>query len=185
ISEVSLTTAGIREVFVEFLLAVVHRDAALGQDVIEVQPAHAGKLCRLAQAQRVLRVKRHGQFQLEARFGLGGRDVQRLVDVVRKVERDAHGYFLHPFRRLVKPPAVEEQRRGWRMEDCSRSAATSSAASKSPLASPAMSMKVFGFNARILKQRRKDAEKILWRRNWCVLNRSYNDIRLVTLLHSL
>jgi hypothetical protein len=55
--------------------------------------------------------------------------VQRLVDVVRKVERDAHGYLLHPFRRLVKPPAA-----------------------------PAMSMKVFDFNSFILTQRRGDAE---------------------------
>ena len=144
-TEVSLTTAGIREVFVEFLLAVVHGDAVLGQDVIEVQTAQAGELRRLAQAQRVLGVKRHSQFQLEPRFRLGGRDVQRLVNAVRNVERDAHGYLLHPFRRLVKPPAAKENLRGWRMEDCSRSAETSSAASRSPLASPAMSMKVFGF----------------------------------------
>jgi hypothetical protein len=37
------------------------------------------------------------------------------MNVVRNVERDAHGYLLHPFRRLVKP-----------------------------LAEPAMSMTVFG-----------------------------------------
>jgi hypothetical protein len=49
--------------------------------------------------------------------------VQRLVDVVRNVERDAHGYLLHPFRRLVKPHAA-----------------------------PAMSMKVFGFKRGLLNR---------------------------------
>src|ERR1035437_4208039 len=132
-TEVSLTTAGISEVFVELLLAVVHGNAALGKNVVEVKPAHAREFRRLAQAQRILRVKRHGQFQLQARFRLGGRDVPRLVDIVRNVERDAHGYFLPPFHRLVKPPAA-----------------------------PAMSMKVFGFTSLFLTQRRKGAEEVVF-----------------------
>ena len=54
-----------------------------------------------------------------------------------------------------------------------------------------MGMKVFGFNGRILMQRRKDAEKILRQRNGCVLNQwlvrhePHSDLPLVTLLHSL
>src|ERR1035441_2472831 len=113
-------TAGISDVLGQFLFPVVHRNVARGEDVVEVHPPNAGQFRRLAFTQQLLRVKRHGQFQLEARFGLGGRDVQRLVDVVRNIERDAHGYLLHPFRRLVKPPA-----------------------------SPARSMKVFGFTGAI------------------------------------
>lgn len=106
----SLMTTGISDIFRQFLFSVVHGDTAFGKNVIEVQPAHAREFRRLAQAQRVLSVERHGQFQLEPRLRLGGRDMQRLVDVIRNVQRYAHGSCLHPVRQISKAACAGELR---------------------------------------------------------------------------
>jgi hypothetical protein len=63
-TEVSLTTAGMREVFFDVLLSVMHGNAALGKNVIEIKTTHAREFCRLAKAQDILRVQRHSKFQL-------------------------------------------------------------------------------------------------------------------------
>jgi hypothetical protein len=80
-----LLTAGILEIFGQFLFTIVASDIPLRQDVCKLKTRESGELGGFAQGQKAPRIERYRQLLLKTFFGFAFGDTKAAGDGIRNV----------------------------------------------------------------------------------------------------